>query len=156
MPAKTTQKGEVGEAMVIADLIRQGHDVAIPFGHNQPFDLIVVRKEDGRLERVQVKYTTSDGRVVKVKVESTSAWVRHKYTPEEVDWMAVYDATTDRCFYVHSSVWAGHVGLSLRLKPTANGQAKLVRFADGFTQLPGVRVSGPLQEPALLFDNQPE
>jgi hypothetical protein len=31
MPAKTTQKGEFREAMVIADLIRQGHDVAIPF-----------------------------------------------------------------------------------------------------------------------------
>jgi len=40
--------------MVIADLIRHGHVVAIPFGHNQPFDLIVVRKEDGRLEKVQV------------------------------------------------------------------------------------------------------
>lgn len=62
MPAKTTQKGEIGEAMIIADLIRQGHDVAIPFGHNQPFDLIVIRKENGRLERVQVKYATSDGR----------------------------------------------------------------------------------------------
>lgn len=41
----------IGEAMVIADLIRQGHDVAIPFGHNQPFDLIVIRKEDGRRRR---------------------------------------------------------------------------------------------------------
>ncbi len=156
MPAKTTQKGEVGEAMVIADLIRQGHDVAIPFGHNQPFDLIVVRKEDGRLEKVQVKYTTSDGKVVKVKVESTSAWVRHTYTADEVDWIAVYDATTDQCFYLPSAVWAGHVGLSLRLKPTANGQAKLVRFADGFTQLPGVGVSGPVQEQALPFGAQPE
>ena len=52
--AKTTEKGEIGEAMVIADLTRQGHDIAIPFGHNQPFDLIVIRKEDGRLERVQI------------------------------------------------------------------------------------------------------
>ena len=60
MPAKTTEKGEIGEAMVIADLIRQGHDVAIPFGHNQPFDLIVIRKEDGRLEKVQVKYSTGE------------------------------------------------------------------------------------------------
>lgn len=55
MPAKTTEKGEIGEAMVIADLMRQGHEVAIPFGHNQPYDLIVIRKEDGRLEKVQVK-----------------------------------------------------------------------------------------------------
>lgn len=32
MPAKTTEKGEIGEAMVIADLMRQGHDIAIRLG----------------------------------------------------------------------------------------------------------------------------
>ncbi len=80
MPAKTTQKGEFGEAMVIADLIRQGHDVAIPFGHNQPFDLIVVRKEDGRLEKVQFKYTTSDEKTVRAIIGRSSAWVAHRYT----------------------------------------------------------------------------
>lgn len=75
MPAKTTEKGEIGEAMVIADVIRQGHDVAIPFGHNQPFDLMVIRKEDGRLEKVQVKYTASDGEVIRAVIRSSSAWV---------------------------------------------------------------------------------
>lgn len=137
MPAKTTEKGEIGEAMVIADLMRQGHDVAIPFGHNQPFDLIVIRKEDGRLEKVQVKYTTGDGRVVKVRVESNSAWVRHRYTPDGVDWMAVYDATIERCFYVHSDVWAGQKMVTLRLVPAANGQKKFIRFADSYTRLAG-------------------
>jgi hypothetical protein len=53
--AKTTEKGEIGEAIFLADLRRQGHEVAIPFGHNLPYDLIVIRREDGRLEKVQVK-----------------------------------------------------------------------------------------------------
>ena len=74
---KTNAKGEIGEAMILADLQRQGHGIAIPFGHDLPFDLIVVRKEDGALEKVQCKYTTSDGRVVVAKVLSTSAWVNH-------------------------------------------------------------------------------
>ncbi len=52
----TTAKGEIGEAIILADLQRQGHGVAIPFGHDLPYDLIVVRKEDGALERVQCKY----------------------------------------------------------------------------------------------------
>ena len=43
----TTAKGEVGEAIILADLQRQGHGVAIPFGHDLPYDLIVIRKEDG-------------------------------------------------------------------------------------------------------------
>ena len=38
------------------------------------------------------------------------------------DWIATYDATTDCCYYVHSSIWGGMVRLRLRLVPTANGQ----------------------------------
>lgn len=51
MPAKTTEKGEIGEAMVIADLMRQGHNIAIPFGHNQPYDLIVIRRKTAASRR---------------------------------------------------------------------------------------------------------
>ena len=82
---QTNAKGEIGEAMILADLQRQGHGIAIPFGHDLPFDLIVVRKENGALEKVQCKYTTSNGRVVVARIMSNSAWVTHRYTKEEVD-----------------------------------------------------------------------
>ena len=137
MPAKTTEKGEIGEAMVIADLMRQGHDIAIPFGHNQPFDLIVIRKEDGRLEKVQVKYTTSDGSVLRCVIRSSSAWVSHRYTADEVDWIAVFDATTSQCFYIPAWDWDGHSQLALRLKPTQNGQLKGIRWAAEYVGLTG-------------------
>ena len=135
--AKTTEKGEVGEAMVIADLIRQGHDVAIPFGHNQPFDLIVVRKEDGRLEKVQVKYRTSNGRTVKAPVRSTSARVEHRYPETEVDWIALVEGRSGQCFYLSSSIWSGHTELTLRLAPSANSQVKRIRWASDFAELTG-------------------
>lgn len=135
MAAKTTTKGEIGEAKVMADLIGQGHDVAIPFGHNQPFDLIVIRKEDGRLERIQVKYTRSDGQVIIARIESSSAWVRHKYTADEIEWMAIYEALTDRCFYLPSDVWRDRHRVNLRLTPPANGQKRFIRYADEFTHL---------------------
>ena len=160
MPAKTTQNGEVGEAMVIADLIRQGHDIAIPFGHNQPFDLIVVRKEDGRLEKVQVKYTTSDGKIVRAAIRSASAWVAHRYTADEVDWVVIYKAITSQCFYLPSSLWDGHTQLTLRMAPTANARVKRIRWAEEFARLVGdPRASarhGPAQEPVLQFGTQPE
>jgi hypothetical protein len=92
--------------MILADFQRQGHGIAIPFGHDLPLDLIVVRKEDGSLEKVQCKYSTSNGRGIFAKVTSTSAWVHHRYTRDEVDWIAVYDATTE-CFYLPSAVWDG-------------------------------------------------
>jgi hypothetical protein len=145
---KTNAKGEIGEAMILADLQRQGHGIAIPFGHDLPFDLIVVRKEDGALEKVQCKYTTSDGRVVVAKVLSTSAWVNHRYTKEEVDWVAIYDATTQRCFYLPSAEWDGQAFVNLRLVPAANGQAKGVRNADEFTDLTGRPCSPRSPRPA--------
>jgi len=144
---KTNAKGEIGEAMILADVQRQGHSIAIPFGHDLPFDLIVVRKEDGALEKVQCKYTTSNGRVVVVRVMSNSAWVTHRYTKEEVDWMGVYDATTDQCFYLPSMVWDGQVAVNLRLVPTVNGQVRGIRYAEDFTQMIGRPTADPPPRP---------
>jgi hypothetical protein len=67
----TTQKGELGEAMVLADLQRKGYGVALPFGHDVPFDMILIRRTTGALERVQCKYTESDGQALDVRCGST-------------------------------------------------------------------------------------
>ena len=154
---KTNAKGEIGEAMILADLQRQGHGIAIPFGHDLPFDLIVVRKENGSLEKVQCKYTTSNGRVIVANIRSSSAWVAHRYSKDEVDWIGIYDATTDRCFYIPSVVWDGQLAVSLRLVPTINGQSKGIRFARDFQRLigdPRIRRSSgsalPLPLPLVL------
>jgi hypothetical protein len=48
---KTNAKGEIGEAMILADLQRQGHGIAIPFGHDLPFDLIVVARKTAHWKR---------------------------------------------------------------------------------------------------------
>ena len=120
----TTRKGEIGEAMVLADLQQKGYGVAIPFGHDLPFDLVLIRKDTGTLERVQCKYTESDGKVVDVRCASTSAWVHHTYTAAEVDWIAVFDATTNRCYYVHSTTWSGMVRPKLRLVECGQWAAK--------------------------------
>lgn len=156
MPAKTTEKGEIGEAMVIADLMRQGHDVALPFGHNQPYDLIVIRKEGGRLEKVQVKYTTSDGEVIRAVIRSSSAWVAHRYTADEVDWLAIYEATTSSCYYIPAVVWDGYQQLALRLKPTRNGQVRGIRWAADYRKLVGDPQGGPTSYPVLPFEGRPE
>lgn len=151
----TTIKGEIGEAMVIADLRKRGFGIAIPFGHDVPFDVILYRKETNALERVQVKYTESDGRVVMVKNQSNSDWVRYSYTADMVDWIAVYDATTDRCYYVHSSLFDGMQQLNLRLVATANNQRKFVRWA--FEHLePTLPAVGESTDARLPFSTPPE
>jgi hypothetical protein len=154
----TTRKGEIGEAMVLADLQRKGYGVAVPFGHDLPFDLVLIRKDSGALERVQCKYTESDGKVVDVRCTSTSAWVHHTYGAEEVDWIAVFDATTSRCYYLHSSVWAGMQRPKLRLVAASNGQLKRIRLAADFLypELGGQSPPEASGRIAMLADPPPE
>src|SRR5919199_5392345 len=101
--AALKQKGDLAEVIVAADLIRRGYRVALPFGEDWDYDPVVER--DGCLERVQVKHATSDGKVVAVRCYSVSVTggkvvARKSYTDTTIDWLAVYDSTTRRCFYV--------------------------------------------------------
>ena len=58
-PLKT--KGDLAELKVATDLLERGYRIAIPYGEDHDFDLILCR--DDRLERVQVKYTESNGKL---------------------------------------------------------------------------------------------
>jgi hypothetical protein len=153
--ATTKTKGDLAELMVAADLRRKGYKVAIPFGEDWDYDLIIER--DDRLERVQVKHASSDGAVVEVPCRShslTNGKVKRTkfYTALTIDWLAVYDATTDQCFYVPArELGNGRTSVSLRLAPTRNHQSRGIRLAVDYLEpsLPCNQVALPM-EPAGL------
>jgi PD-(D/E)XK endonuclease len=135
--APLKKKGDLAELKVAADLVARGCEISIPFGEDSSYDLIA--DYEGRLHRVQVKYAMSDGRVVIVRCRShslTKGKIRRTkvYTATMVDWIAVFDATTERCYYVPS--WMlGAEGLSdlrLRLTPARNGQSLRIRPAENY------------------------
>ena len=131
--AETKRKGQVAEVAIMADALARGYRVSIPFGEDSPYDLVVERA--GRLERVQCKYAKSDGRVVVVRCQCTNTWITTRYTVADIDWIATYDVTTARCYYVPASLLGedGRSVVSLRLEPTANNQRIRVRWARDFT-----------------------
>jgi hypothetical protein len=135
-PLSLKAKGDLAELIVAADLRRRGFGVAIPFGEDSDFDLILVRED--RLERVQVKYTESDGAVITVRCRShslTNGKIRRTkhYTAETIDLLAVYDATPDRCYYVPAAeLGSGRSMLYLRLTPAKNGQQLGTRPAENY------------------------
>lgn len=93
-PRRLKEKGDLAELMVACDLLRRGCKLAIPYGEDCDYDLVIER--DGKLERVQVKHTESDGAVISVKCCShslTNGRVRatKRYTAATIDWLAVYD-----------------------------------------------------------------
>jgi hypothetical protein len=138
--ADLKRKGDLAELRVASDLRARGHKIAFPFGEDWDYDLIVER--EGILERVQVKYTKSDASIVYVRCRSvslTNGKVRQikKYTAKTIDWIAVYDETTDRCYYVPAAELAnGRDLLSLRLTATKNNQRSGVRFAEDYLGFP--------------------
>jgi hypothetical protein len=140
--ASLKAKGDLAELKVATDLVERGYRIAIPFGENNDFDLILIR--DDRLERVQVKHSRSDGNVIAVKCFShslTNGRIRQtkRYTWMTVDWLAAYDATTDRCFYIPAAeLGKGRSILHLRLTAARNCQRRGIRFADDYC-VPEVR-----------------
>ena len=135
----TKAKGDLAELKVAGDLLTRGYRIAFPYGEDWDFDLILYR--DRRFERVQVKHSASSENVLVVKCTShslTNGKVRRtkQYTAEIVDWIAVYDSTTDRCFYIPASeLGAGRSVLHLRLGPARNNQMAKIRNADDYLDL---------------------
>lgn len=89
--ASLKQKGDLAELKVATDLIDRGCGISIPFGEDCNYDLIA--DYEGRLHRVQVKHTRSDGRIVQVRSRSHSLTngrvrVTKHYTASMVDWIA--------------------------------------------------------------------
>lgn len=133
------QKGDLAELKVACDLRRRGYGLAIPFGEESDYDLVIDR--EGTLERVQVKYVESDEKIVLVSCRSnslTNGKVRRvkRYTNATIDWLAVYDRTTDACYYVPASkLGDGRDMLTLRLSEPRNGQRIGIRFAADYRNL---------------------
>lgn len=85
------RKGELTEAVVIAELKHRGIPVSVPFGDNERYDLVL--ESEGDLYRVQVKTGTFDGETVRFKGYSThtnSEGNVHDAYDGDVDYFLVY------------------------------------------------------------------
>ncbi len=150
--AHLKQKGDIAELRVAADLLLQGHRVAFPFGEDSAVDLILIRAN--RCERVQVKYARSDGRTVVVRCRTqslTGGRVRQttRYTAATIDWLAVFDATHDRCYHVPAAeLGDGMSELTLRLVLAENNQQRRTRRAEEYATVQDTPVEPAGLEPA--------
>ena len=126
MVALSKSKGDLSEVVIMADLMRRGHKVALPYGEDWPFDLVVLRGD--RFERVQCKTARlREGAVV------FDCAASKRYTSAEIDWMAAYEPTTHQIFYVPAGLLGeGMHSFSLRLDPLKNQRTTGIHFAHDF------------------------
>lgn len=134
----TNEKGKIGVSRIIFEATKKGHNVSVPLDGAIAYDLVV--DKSGKLQRVQVKTTRSDGTVIKISTTTTKTHINGKkrsvhYGTNDFDWMVIYDLTSDGCYYVPMSVVSSvRSKLYLRLKPTKNNRREGVLWADDFLE----------------------
>jgi hypothetical protein len=126
--------GDRSEAVVLAALVERGYLVAIPFGENHRYDLIA---DDGkRLMRIQVKSGRLRGGAIRFSCCSTHQHRRNGPTASrpyfgQIDFLAVSCPETGKVYLIPESETVATKG-HLRVAPTANRQARRIRWAATF------------------------
>jgi hypothetical protein len=127
--------GNIGEAKVILKFVELGIPVYIPFGDNEPADLIA--EFNGKLNRIQVKTSQAkmDNGTVVFRIAKTGKKGDSNYTREyksnEVDYFACYNLETSILVLVPFSI-CPKSSLSVRyIKPST--KAKNMWMSDDWT-----------------------
>ena len=111
----TNEKGDIGLASVIADVIKKGFFVFLPFSDRTHVDLIIADK-NMKTQRAQIKYITINKTGVLQIV--TSNVVNGKKVPVDLsktDIWAIYCPDTDNVYYVTAVELLGKKTMSLRV-----------------------------------------
>jgi prevent-host-death family protein len=125
-------KGAIAEAEIVV-AVRVGVPVLRPMSDHCRYDMAF--EIGDRIWRVQCKwgrYAPESG-VIHVRVASSrctpNGYVRSTYCEREIDLLAVYCQSLDRCYLVPASLVAGKVELYLRVSPTRNAQRACINLA---------------------------
>ncbi len=120
--------GERAQGVILSEVMKYGYTVNIPFGEGRRYDMVIER--DAQFFRLQCKAGRYEKGVVKFNMCSVNWWNRtkKKYTREGIDYFAVYCEHTGKVYLVPVEDVVPDIGY-LRVEPTANNQAKGVRWA---------------------------
>jgi hypothetical protein len=128
---KTATRGNAAEARVLAEFVRLGFDVLVPFGGGQPYDL-GVHIAGSRFLRVQCKTAwLVDHGCLAFNCRSTDHGRGRVPYDGLADLFAVHLPPTDAVYLLPVAAVPGHVG-RMRLVPAKNNQRRGVRLAADF------------------------
>lgn len=131
----TKAVGDTTEAMILAQLLKAGYRVLLPFGERHKYDLVVehnsgcfmrVQCKTGKIIRGAIRFNTSSVS----KDAKTKKYVKRYYTSGDIDAYGIYVPELDRSYLVPISVVARTEGC-LRVEPTLRN-IKKVRTASDF------------------------
>ncbi len=127
-------KGEITEAIIIAEFLKLNISVARPFGDNQPYDLII--DINGGLKKVQIKTgRLRNGVVIFNAITSVNTLIDKRRIVRnyigKIDYFAIYCPDTTECYLVPISECTNSQG-TLRVIDTKNCQKKKIKWAKNY------------------------
>lgn len=130
------EKGNIGEAIVLAEFVKRGIQVSLPFGDCARYDLIA--EFNGKLNKIQIKYSgqiTDNNSITCVCASSTNHTTNKHLTTykNDVDYMAFYLVPLDKCILVPIEVIENRKSMVFRTELPLNGQRKGINFVDDYT-----------------------
>ena len=134
-PVLTSHPVDVGhraEGAILLELVKRGHQVLLPFGVNQRYDLVL--DCEGRFLKAQCKTGRLRNGVVQFSsqsVQSNTRGTRTRSYTGEVDLFIVYCPENERVYVIPADE-VPSCGMYLRVDPPRNQQCKRVRWAKDY------------------------
>ena len=122
-------KGNIGEAVILAEFVKRGIAVAIPFGDNSRYDLIA--EFNGKLNKIQVKYCnqqiSENNSIYCPCASSTNHTTNKHYSTYEndVDYFCFYIVEWNECLLVPIEVIGTKKQITFRQDRPKNNQANV-------------------------------
>jgi prevent-host-death family protein len=135
----SNHKGNVAELAIATEAAKLGLSVLKPLTEHERYDLVL--EIAGELLRVQCKWASRQGGVVKVRFDRSyhspiRGYVRTTYGADEVDAIAAYCHDLDRCYLLPISDFGGRNSAHLRIGPARNNQRASLHWAAAY-EFPG-------------------
>lgn len=122
--------GERSEGIVLAELLKLGKIVLLPFGNNQRYDLVM--DEDGQFVRIQVKTAYEHPGGIAFKTNSVNAFTGARRTyVGDADVFMVYSPTTGKVYRVPVDE-CGSSQVKLRTELNNGGATSKIRWAKDY------------------------
>ncbi len=123
--------GEHAQGAIVAEMMKYGYTVLIPFGEGRRYDLVI--EKNAQFFRLQCKAGRYVNGVIRFNACSSNWFnqTRKRYTKEEIDYFAIYCGQTAKVYLVPVEDIEGLDG-SLRVEQPANNQVKGIRWAKDY------------------------
>lgn len=122
------EKGDIGEAMVLADLVAHNVQVLQPFGDHARYDLVI--DINGKFLKLQIKYCdqkTKNNSIICPCVSSTNHTTNKHYSSykDDVDYMCFYIVEWNKIAYVPIQEIGNLKSFTIRNQLPKNNQANI-------------------------------